>query len=105
MTSITTSKPALRLPYAIAGVLVAVLAVVAQIMMAAHALRTHSAQSALHFVVMVPLTLSWCFMLLITGPASVRKALQPFARVVPGLGMSMWLLSMFAVFVLNYGFR
>lgn len=105
MATTTASKPALRLPFAIAGALVALLMMVAQVIAAAVALRSHSAQAALQFVVMLPLTGIWCFCLIISGPASVRTALRPFARLCPGLGMSLLLTAMFAVFVMGYGFK
>jgi hypothetical protein len=76
-----------------------------QIYAAKIALRDHAATAALQFLVMLPLTLSWCFIMSLSLPLAIRRALIPFVPKVPGIGVVIWLYSIFAWFVMSYGFK
>jgi hypothetical protein len=67
--STTPTHTALRTPYAIAGWLIVMLMIAIQIVEATVALRSHAAVHALRFLLMLPLTLSWSFIMSLFLPA------------------------------------
>jgi len=69
------------------------------------ALRDHAAIDALRFLVMLPLTLYWCFVLSLFLPPAFKPALAWFASKLPRIGTVAWLYFIFAMFVMDYGFK
>jgi hypothetical protein len=104
-SSDTSNRAALRLPHAIAGWSIALLLIVEQVYLANMALRSNAASTALQFLLMLPLTVFWCFIMSLFLPAAMRRALSPFASKVPGIGTAICLYTLFAIFVMNYGFK
>lgn len=108
MSSAPSGSPTrlpLRLPYAVLGWSIALVMIVAQGFGAKRALSTHAALDALQFVVLLPLTLSWCFIMSLFLPATFKRALAPFISKMPGVGTAIWVYAMFAMFVMNYKFK
>jgi hypothetical protein len=101
----TTERTALRLRYAISGWLIAILMIAVQISGAIVALRDHSAVEALRFLIMLPLTLMWCFIMSLFLPAKVKSVLVVSPPKIPSIGVAAFLYILFASFVTNYGFK
>ena len=104
-SSNSSTRVPLRAPYAVAGWLMALVMVILEGSLAKAALRDHAAIDALRFLVMLPLTLYWCFILSLFLPVAFKRALAPFASKLPGIGMVAFLYFMFAMFVMGYGFK
>ena len=81
-----------------------ILMIAIQIVEATVALRSHAAVHALRFLLMLPLTLSWSFIMSLFLPAKTRNALiTPLPKA--GKGTAVMLYVVFASFMMNYGFR
>jgi hypothetical protein len=103
-SSTTPKRTALRTPYAIAGWLIVILMIAMQTVEANVALRSHAAVHALRFLLMLPLTLSWTFIMSLCLPAKTRHALI-MSLPKPGIGTAIILYLLFASFMTNYGFK
>lgn len=104
-SSHSSHRVPLRTPYALAGWLIALAIIIWEASLARSALRDHAAIDALRFLVMLPLTLYWCFILSLFLPVRLKAALAAFASRLPGIGMGAWLYFLFAMFVMDYGFK
>ena len=100
----TPKRTALRTPYAIAGWSIVILMIAIQIVEATVALRSHAAVHALRFLLMLPLTLSWSFIMSLFLPAKTRRALV-VSLPKAGMGTGVLLYILFALFMMNYGFK
>jgi hypothetical protein len=103
-SSTTPKRTALRTPYAIAGWLIVILMITIQIVEANVALRSHAAVHALRFLLTLPLTLSWSFIMALFLPAKTRHALI-MSLPKPGMGTAIIVYLLFALFMTNYGFK
>lgn len=103
--SASPTRAPLRRPYAVMGWAIALLMIAAQGFGAKRALTSHAALDALQFVVMLPLTLSWCFVMSLFLPVAFKRALEPFISKIPGVGTAIWVYAIFATFLMSYGFK
>jgi hypothetical protein len=78
--------------------------IIIQIVEANMALRSHAAVHALRFLLMLPLTLCWSFIMSLFLPARTRRALIVSLPKV-GMGTGVLLYILFASFMMNYGFK
>lgn len=105
MSTTPSSQPLLRSPYSFLAVMLTVLMCVGQVALAIHALRSHSAQAALYFLVSLPFTLGWCLVSATAMPAPVKmKLLRIFRLRADPVTMAL-LYAVFAAAVFLYGFK
>jgi hypothetical protein len=75
-----------------------------QIVEANVALRSHAAVHALRFLLMLPLTACWTFIMSLFLPDKTRRALI-MSLPKAGIGTAVMLYIVFAAFMMNYGFK